>query len=60
MTTHSSILAWEIPWTEEPGRTTIHRVAKDSDLVTKQEQQHAITVFELGFKLCVYEGFPAC
>ena len=19
MTTHSSILAWEIPWTEEPG-----------------------------------------
>ena len=20
MTTHSSILSWEIPWTEEPGR----------------------------------------
>ena len=20
MVTHSSILAWEIPWTEEPGR----------------------------------------
>ena len=20
MTTHSSILAWEVPWTEEPGR----------------------------------------
>ena len=20
MTTHSSILTWEIPWTEEPGR----------------------------------------
>ena len=20
MSTHSSILAWEIPWTEEPGR----------------------------------------
>ena len=20
MATHSSILAWEIPWTEEPGR----------------------------------------
>ena len=20
MTTHSSILAWETPWTEEPGR----------------------------------------
>ena len=26
MATHSSILAWRIPWTEEPGR--LHRVAK--------------------------------
>ena len=25
---HSSILAWEIPWTEEPGGATIHGVAK--------------------------------
>ena len=24
---HSSILAWKIPWTEEPGRS--HRVKKD-------------------------------
>ena len=23
-----SILAWEIPWTEEPGRTTVHGVTK--------------------------------
>ena len=23
MTTHSSILAWETPWTEEPGRATV-------------------------------------
>ena len=29
MATHSSILAWSIPWTEEPGGLpTIHRVAK--------------------------------
>ena len=27
-TTHSSILAWEIPWTEEPGGLTVHGVAK--------------------------------
>ena len=27
--THSSILAWKIPWTEEPGRqTTVHGIAK--------------------------------
>ena len=24
MATHSSILAWRIPWTEEPGRLTVH------------------------------------
>ena len=27
MTTHSSILAWEIPWTEEPGGP-VHGVAR--------------------------------
>ena len=26
MATHSSILAWKIPWTEEPGRATVHGV----------------------------------
>ena len=28
MATHSSILAWKIPWTEEPGGLTVHGVAK--------------------------------
>ena len=28
MATHSSILAWRIPWTEGPGEVTIHRVPK--------------------------------
>ena len=31
MATHSSILAWEIPWTEEPNRATVHGVTKESD-----------------------------
>ena len=26
--THSSILAWKIPWTEEPGRAIVHGVTK--------------------------------
>ena len=26
---HSSILAWKTPWTEEPGRLTVHGVAKN-------------------------------
>ena len=30
MATHCSILAQEIPWTEEPGR--LHMVAKESDM----------------------------
>ena len=28
MATHSSILAWRIPWTEEPDGLPVHRVAK--------------------------------
>ena len=28
MATHSSILAWKIPWTEEPGRLQCHGVTK--------------------------------
>ena len=33
MATHSSILAWEIPWTEEPGPLSV-----GYNLVTKQQQ----------------------
>ena len=29
MATQSSILAWEIPWTEEPGRATARGVKKE-------------------------------
>ena len=39
MATHSSILVWEIPWTEEPGGLQsmgLQRVGHD--LVTKQQQ----------------------
>ena len=28
MATHSMILAWRIPWTEEPGGATVHGVAE--------------------------------
>ena len=28
MATHSSILAWKIPWTEERAGSTVHGVAK--------------------------------
>ena len=32
MTTHSSILAWEIPWTEKPGRLASPWGSKGSDM----------------------------
>ena len=28
MATHSSILAWEIPWTKESGQAAVHGAAK--------------------------------
>ena len=35
MATHSSILAWRIPWTEEPGRgSTVHGVTKSQTQLT--------------------------
>ena len=45
MATHSSILAWGIPWTEEPGRLQsmgLQRVGHD--LATKQQQQFCCRV----------------
>ena len=34
MATHSSILAWRIPWTEEPGGAAVHGVAKSQTRLT--------------------------
>ena len=31
MTTHSSIPAWRIPWTEEPANYIVHGVVKELD-----------------------------
>ena len=49
MATHSSILAWEIPWTEEPGGLQsmgLQRVR--NDLVTEQQQQEKEKKVERG------------
>ena len=40
MATHSSILAWEIPWTEEPGGLQSHGVTK-SQIRLKRLSTHA-------------------
>ena len=44
MSTHSSVLAWEIPWTGEPGGLQSMGPQKRHDLATKQQQQ-AYTLF---------------
>ena len=41
--THSSILTWEIPWTEEPGISWGHKKI-GRNLVTKEEQMSQVAV----------------
>ena len=33
MATHSSILAWRIPWTRGAWQVTVHGIAKESDTI---------------------------
>ena len=40
MATHSSTIAWKIPWTEEPGRLIFHGVAKTQTLLSV----HSVTL----------------
>ena len=43
MATHSNILAWEIPWIEEPsGLQSMELKRVGHDLVIKQQQQQNI------------------
>ena len=47
MATHSSILAWRIPWTEEPGGLQAQG-RKESD--TTEATQHACTQSSYAYK----------
>ena len=40
MATHSSILAWRISWTEDPGWATVHGVAKSQGHDCLQQPRH--------------------
>ena len=53
MATHSSILAWEMPWTEEPGRIQSMGSQRVGDnLAPKQQQQMLALVFFSNAKPC--------
>ena len=49
MATHSSILAWRIPRTEEPGGVTVHVVAKGHTRLSAHA--HAMLISVLGLFL---------
>ena len=34
MATHSSVLAWEVPWTEKPGRVESMDLQKELDMTS--------------------------
>ena len=53
MATHSSILAWEIPWTEEPGELqSMGSQRVEHDLANKQQQQQFSSVAQASLTLC--------
>ena len=56
MATYSIILAWKIPWTEEPGGLTAHRMAKS--LIRLRQQQHRIQVYNMIKYLYALENDP--
>ena len=47
MTTHSSILAWRIPWTEEPGGLQVHGVTKSQPRMRNSFTFCTISIFSL-------------
>ena len=55
MATHSSILAWRTPWTEEPGR--LQSVGSQKSDTTQRLNHHHQGVY-INFKLLIYP--PTC
>ena len=52
MATHSSVVAWEIPWTEEPGRPqTIGSQRVGHDLATEQQHKTLLMSIKVNRKL---------
>ena len=55
MATHSSILAWGIPWTEEPGMLqSMGLQTVGPNLMTKQQQWHIISYGIISYHVTLY------
>ena len=70
MATHSSIVAWRIPWSEEPGGLIVHGVTKESartghifmvsittPLWLLVWTSHTLYIFSFGFKVSSKDFF---
>ena len=54
METYSSILAWKIPWTEEPGGLhTVHRMEKSQTQLSARAHTHT-HVHTRTHRVCMY------
>ena len=62
MATHSSVLAWRIPWTEEPGGLQSLRSQRvRHNLVTEQQQQCVFLLWACNLLKLLYDlGFVTC
>ena len=57
MATHSSVLAWRIPWTEGPGGAAVYGVAKSRTRLSKQHiALQNPTLAEFALVELIYEG----
>ena len=57
--THSSVLAWKIPWTEEPGRLVVHSVAQNWTQL-KWLSTHAFIIFGAAGSSLLCGLFSSC
>ena len=65
MATHSSILAWRIPWTEEPGgRQSMGLKSIGPDLTTEQKKKKRLSLnfqiygYKFIYSLHIYSNIP--
>ena len=52
MATHSCILAWEIPWIEEPGGLQSIGLQTVGHNLTTKQQQHTFFCLKMYFSVC--------
>ena len=52
MVTHSSILAWQSPWTEESGRAPVHGVAKELDMTWRLNNNNDLNIMIVSCLIC--------